>query len=323
MARRPVTKRLAKGTKTPRPSSLRRDARSIFLAGLDAVRAGPAVHRALAVERTRQGDVLRCGRARVPLRPGGRLIVVGAGKASAQMAHAVERRLGRRISGGTVVTQYGNAAPCRRVEVLEAGHPVPDAAGVEAARRVGQWVDGAGPDDVVLCLISGGGSALLPAPTEGVTLEDKRAVTDALLRAGAPIEALNCVRKHLSALKGGHLARRAAPARLLVLLVSDVVGDPLDVIASGPAFGDPSTFADARAYLERYGVWEGAPPGVRRRIEEGAAGRVPETPAPGDPLFARVRHERLADNGIALQAAAARARALGYRPLILMRIKGR
>lgn len=308
---------MPRSAKKTKPPSLRRDARAIFEAGLDAVRADEAVRRALRVERTKRGEVLVCGRSRLALRPGGRIIVVGAGKASARMAQAVERALGGRIAGGCVVTSYGSAVPCRRVEIREARHPTPDAAGVEAARRVGRWVDGAGRGDIVLCLISGGGSALLPAPAEGLTLQDKQKVTAALLRAGAPIEALNCVRKHLSALKGGQLARRAAPARVLALLISDVVGDPLDVIASGPAWGDPTTFADARAYLERYGAWRSAPARVRRRIEAGAAKRLLDTPAPGE--LSGVRHELLATNDLALRAAARRARELGYRASILTR----
>ena len=300
-----------------RPASLRKEALAIFEAGLDAVRADEAVRRALRVERTARGETLVCGRSRLPLRPAGRIIVVGAGKASARMAQAAERALGRRVAGGCVVTSYGSAVPCRRIEIREAGHPTPDTAGTQAARRIGRWVDEAGRDDIVLCLISGGGSSLLPAPAAGLTLADKQKVTSLLLRGGAPIEALNCVRKHLSALKGGQLARRAAPARVLVLLVSDVVGDPLDVIASGPAYGDPTTFADARACLERYGAWRSAPAGVRRRIEDGIAKRIPDTPAPQE--LAGVRHELLATNDLALRAAAARARELGYRPLILTR----
>ncbi|OGL58465.1 MAG: hypothetical protein A3J27_15405 [Candidatus Tectomicrobia bacterium RIFCSPLOWO2_12_FULL_69_37] len=307
-------RRTAKKTK---PASLRRDARAIFQAGLDAVRPDEAVRRALRVEKTRRGEALVCGRSRLPLRPGGRIIVVGAGKASARMAQAAEKALGRRIAGGCVVTTYGGALPCRRIEVREAGHPTPDSAGVAAARRIGRWADEAGRDDLLLCLISGGGSSLLPAPAEGLTLADKQRVTSLLLRGGAPIEALNCVRKHLSALKGGQLARRAVPARVLALLISDVVGDPPGVIASGPACGDPTTFADARACLERYGAWPSAPRRVRRRIEAGIAGRIPDTPAPAE--LAWVRHELLATNGLALRAAALRARALGYRPLILTR----
>ena len=303
----------------PSSASLRREARAIYEAGLDAVRPEEAVGRALRVEKKGKNEVLVCGRTRMPLRPGGRIIVAGAGKASARMARVAEKILGNRIAGGTVVTSYGSAVPCRRIEIREAGHPTPDAAGVEAARLIGRWVDDAGRDDIVLCLISGGGSSLLPAPAEGLTLQDKQRVTASLLRAGAPIEALNCVRKHLSALKGGHLARRAAPARVLVMLISDVVGDPLDVIASGPACGDPTTFADARAYLERYGAWRTASPRVRRRIEAGMAGRVPETPSPRDLPSSRVRNELLATNALALEAAAGQARRLGYRTLVLTR----
>ncbi len=303
----------------PARASLRRDAKAIYKAALDSVRAGVVVPKFIAMEKTARGERIRCGKRRFPLRRGGRLIVVGAGKASSHMARAAERILGRRIDGGAVVTQTGYAAACRRVEVLEASHPIPDEAGVRAARKIGEWVDGAGAEDLVICLISGGGSALLPAPAEGVTLRDKRATTDALLKAGAPIDSLNCVRKHLSRFKGGQLAARAAPARLLTLAISDVVGDPFDVIASGPTCGDPTTFTDAAGELKRYGVWGSAPPRVRRHLERGITGEIPDTPRPGDPVFARVHNQITANNGTALQAAREAARALGYRPVVLTR----
>jgi hydroxypyruvate reductase len=247
------------------------------------------------------------------------LIVVGAGKASAHMARAAERILNRRISGGTVVTQTGHAVPCKRLTILEANHPVPDAAGLEAARQIGDWVDGAGESDLVLCLLSGGGSALLPSPAPSISLKDKRLITDKLLRAGAPIDVLNGVRKHLSSLKGGHLARRAAPARVVTMVISDVVGDRLDVIASGPTTGDPTTFADARALLERYGVWKEAPKSIQAHINRGIEGSVAETSGPSDPVFRKVHHQIIANNDIALKAASDAARELGFRPLILTR----
>ncbi len=300
-------------------SALRREAKAIFRAALDSVRAERVLPEEIALEKTQKGEQLRLGAKRFPLRPGGRLILVGAGKASSHMARAVERRLGRRISGGAVVTQRGYAVRCRRVEILEAAHPVPDAAGIEAAEKIGGWIDGAGADDLIVCLLSGGGSALLPAPAEGISLGDKRATTEALLKAGAPIEALNCVRKHLSRLKGGHLARRAAPAQVITLAISDVVGDLLDVIASGPTIGDPTTFADAGRQLKVYGVWKKTPESVRRHILRGIAGKIPDTPAPSDPLLRRVHSRIVAGNDTALRAAAQKARALGLRPMILTR----
>ena len=301
------------------PTLIRRHAEMIFRAALASVRADTAVFHCLSREKTEKGERLRCGRLRIPLRPGGRLIVVGAGKAAADMARAAEKILGRRIHGGAVATKYGHGKKCRRVEVIEAGHPVPDAAGVRAAGRIGDWVDAAGPEDLVLFFLSGGASALMPAPAEGLTLADKQKVTDAMLRGGAPIEALNCVRKHLSQLKGGHLARRAAPARVLALVVSDVIGDPLDVIGSGPAAGDFTTFSDARRLMKRFGAWQSAQKAVRRHIERGVAGLTAETPLPGSPSLGRVRHVVVANNETALKAARAKARSLGYRATVLTR----
>lgn len=307
----------------PGDAALRTAAKAIFMAGLDSVRAEKAVPASIRIEKTRgsghPGERLKIGKRRYKLRPGGRLIVTGAGKASAHMARAAERILGRRIGGGIVVTQRGHAVPCRRVEILEANHPVPDPAGIKASEKIGRLLDEAGEDDLVLCLLSGGGSALLPAPAEGISLKDKRVTTDALLKAGAPIEALNCVRKHLSRLKGGRLALRAHPARLVTLAISDVVGDPFDVIASGPTCGDPTTFADARRELKHYGVWNAIPANVRKHIESGVAGLIADTPEPSDPVFSRVHNFIVANNATALSVAAAEARRRGFKPLILTR----
>ena len=214
-----------------RKRSIKRDARAIFRAGLKAVHAGEAVYRYMKVEKDKNFFIL--GKQKIPLNKTGRILVLGAGKASSQMARAVERRLGNRIDGGVVVTQYGHAEKCRHIEILEASHPVPDSSGLEASRRIEKLAAGALKEDLVIFLLSGGGSALMPSPAPGISLADKQFVTNALLRAGAPIEALNCVRKHLSELKGGNLARKVFPARMSVLLISDVIGDPLDVIGSG------------------------------------------------------------------------------------------
>ena len=292
--------------------SLKRDARAIFCAGLKAAHAGEAVYRYMKIEKEREQEFLVCGKQRASLNETGRILVLGAGKASAQMAHAVERRLGNRIDGGVVVTQYGHAEKCRHIEIFEASHPVPDISGREAARKIEKLALGTRKEDHVIFLLSGGSSALLPAPAPGISLVDKQSATNSLLRAGAPIEALNCVRKHLSALKGGNLARKIYPARMSVLLVSDVIGDPLDVIGSGPATGDPTTFSQAKAYLERYGVLCQMPEAIKERMEDGCRGEIPDTPVPGDKIFRRVNHHIVANNQIALQAAYRKAKSMGY-----------
>ncbi len=241
--------------------------------------------------------------------PKGRTIVIGAGKAAAAMAKAVEDHWPHPLSG-LVVTRYGHGAPCRQIEVIEAAHPVPDAAGREAAGRMLQAVQGLTEDELVIALISGGGSALLALPADGVSLEDKQAVNRALLRSGAPIDAMNTVRKHLSAIKGGRLAVAAYPARLAAFAISDVPGDDLSVIASGPTVADPSTFADALAVLARYGIEP--PPHVRQRLEAGARGQIEETPKPGDPRLSRATTTIVATPARSLQAASALAARHGY-----------
>ncbi len=240
----------------------------------------------------------------------GRLIVIGAGKASAAMARAVEDHWSGPLSG-LVVTRYGYAVPCQRIEIVEAAHPVPDAAGLQAAQRMLQVVNNLQPEDWVLCLISGGGSSLLPLPLPGLTLEDKQAVNRALLKSGATISEMNCVRRHLSAIKGGRLAAACHPARVLTLLISDVPGDnPMD-IASGPTVADTASCADALAILRRYAM--DVPEAVRAVLESGAG----ESIKPGDPRLARCETRTIAAPQMALEAAAAVARAAGYAAHIL------
>ncbi|MCG8356046.1 MAG: glycerate kinase [Kiloniellales bacterium] len=247
----------------------------------------------------------------------GRAVVVGAGKAAASMARALEDNwqamTGTRIEKleGLVVTRYEHGLACRRIEVVEASHPVPDAAGRRAAECILERVQGLTPDDLVLCLISGGGSALLALPAPGLTLEHKQAVNKALLASGADISQMNCVRKHLSSIKGGRLAAAAAPARVVTLLISDVPGDEPAVIASGPTVADPTTFAEARAILESHGI--DAPPPVRVHLESA----LDETPKPGDPRLARARTLMIGRPQASLEAAAARAEAAGITPVIL------
>jgi glycerate 2-kinase len=240
----------------------------------------------------------------------GRTLVIGAGKGAAAMAQAVERHWSGPLSG-LVVTRYGHGADCSRIEVVEASHPVPDEAGRDAAARILQMVQGLTEDDLVLCLISGGGSALLALPAEGITLEQKQAINKALLKSGATIFEMNCVRKHLSAIKGGRLALACAPARVITLLISDIPGDDPGVIASGPTLADPTTREQALAVLQKYDI--AIPEAVRRHLESAAS----ETPKPGDARLARNEHHVIATAQHALQAAAECARAAGITPHIL------
>ena len=267
-----------------------------------------------AVTRALPGEVTA---AHLPPPPRGRTVVIGAGKAGGAMAAAVDALWPAEAPmSGLVVTRYDHVPPAYkaqpgRIEVVEAAHPVPDDAGRRAAQRINELVQGLTADDLVLCLISGGGSALLSMPAEGLTLEDKQAINKALLKSGAAIDEMNCVRKHLSAIKGGRLAVRCAPARVLTLLISDVPGDAPDIIASGPTVPDTSTCAEALAILKRYGI--SLPEAARVGLESGAL----ETPKPGDPRFDGHQVAMLATPQESLEAAAALARAAGLDAHIL------
>ncbi len=297
------------------PAPLRLAARAILDAAIAAGDARRLVRAAVGLD----GSRLTAADRRFDLDRLRRIVVVGAGKASGEMARAVEESLGGRVSEGLVAVQHAGTARPGRVRLVEAGHPIPDERGRAAAEEILRLVKSAGAEDLVLCLISGGGSALLPLPVPGVSLAEKQAVTRLLLEAGATINELNAVRKHLSALKGGQLARAAAPAPVVALLLSDVIGDPLDVIASGPTAPDPTTFADALAVLDRFRLRERVPESARRHLEAGAAGAVPETPKPGDPVFASVTNRVIGNNGLVVEAALDAARRLGYPPLLLTR----
>ncbi len=248
--------------------------------------------------------------AHLPPAPVGRTIVLGAGKAAAAMAREVEQHMPGPIEG-LVVTRYGHAVPCARIEVVEAAHPVPDQAGHEAARRMLELAEGAGPDDLVLCLISGGASALLALPAPGISLDDKQALNRALLASGADIGQMNTVRKHLSAIKGGRLAAAAHPAATVSLVISDVPGDDPAVIGSGPTVPDPSTIAEALTVIERFGIRE--PASVLDHLRAAAD----ETPKPGDPRLAKALTTVIATPQASLEAAAAVAREIGLTPVIL------
>ncbi len=243
--------------------------------------------------------------------------VIGAGKAGASMAQAAERVLGRRITAGLVNVKDGHVAKLRRIELNECGHPVPDDRGVAGAERIAAIASSAQKDDLVVCLISGGGSALLPLPAAPITLEEKQSVTRLLLACGADIHEINTVRKHISRIKGGQLARLATPAAVEALLLSDVIGDDLDVIGSGPTAPDASTFADAARILEKYNIFGRVPASVRERIAQGKRGEIPETPKPHDPVFRKVRNSIVGSNRLALDRAARHARESGFHTLVL------
>jgi len=290
-------------------SSLRNHALAIFHAALKAAAPAEAVRRHFQVAR----GILIAGRKRYPLSKFRNIYLIGAGKASVEMARAIERLLGGRISAGWINTKYGHAAKLRFIDVNECGHPVPDARGEQGARRIAEIAGRATAEDLVICLISGGASALLPLPAPPVTLKELQETTGLLLHCGANIHEFNSVRKHTSVIQGGQLARLAQPATVLTLILSDVLGDQLDVIGSGPTVPDASTFADARAVFEKYGISDQVPRGVRQRILSGS----PETPKPGDPVFDRVNNLIIGSNRLAVDAAAQKARALGYRTLVL------
>ena len=290
-------------------ADLRQDALTIFRAALKAADPAEAVRRHMRLD----GETLRAGGAEYNLNDFERIFVIGAGKAGAAMAQGVESILGSRIVGGAINVKYGHLAPLSRIELNECGHPVPDEAGVRGVRRIEQLASATGERDLIICLISGGASALTPAPASGITLAEKQITTKLLLDAGADIFELNTIRKHISTLKGGQLARLAAPATIITLILSDVIGDDLSVIGSGPTAPDPSTYAAAIAILNRFGLLERVPASVRARLERGE----PETPKSGDAIFARVRNIIVGSNKLAVESAEQAARALGYATTIL------
>ena len=288
---------------------MRRDALAIFKAALKAADAGEAVRRHLRLTHS----VLRAGSVRLRLSQFDRVYLVAVGKAAASMASAVEKILGSRLTGGIVVTKTGHVSqPLHRFEVFECSHPIPDEAGAKAALRVESLARELNARDLVIAAISGGASALLPAPLPPLTLASKQAATGILLRGGADIFELNGVRKHLSALKGGRFAALAYPATVVGLLLSDVIGDPLDVIGSGLTAPDGSTREDALQTLSKYDPRGKIPAAVRRAIEEGQ-----ETPKAGDAIFSHVHNVIVGSNRLALSAAATKAKSLGYRTLVL------
>jgi glycerate 2-kinase len=291
----------------------RQDAQKIFEAGLQAADPMLSIPRHLRVD----GQILNAGHAVYDLTNYKNFYVVGAGKATAKMALAVEQLLGERISGGCVIVKHGHTAVLRKLQIVEAGHPIPDQAGVDAAEAILELLSGALESDLIFCLISGGASALLTSPSAGLSLKDKQQTTQMLLSCGARIHEVNAIRKHISKVKGGRLAELAYPATVVSLLLSDVIGDGVDIIGSGPTAPDSSTFVDCLSIIERYGVSEMIPGTVRRFLEKGAAGEAAETPKLGNPIFDKVQNLIVGNNQSALRAAKEKAEALGYYALVL------
>jgi hydroxypyruvate reductase len=301
------------GTQNADVQRMRKQAMEIFKAGLKAVDPVEAVCLHVRVA----DDTLFIDDQRFDLKKFERIFIVGAGKAVAPMAKALEDLLGDRNAGGVIVVKEGHGLPLKHVKICEGGHPVPDEGGVRGTEEILAAAQAAGEKDLVICLISGGGSALLIAPPEGISLEDKQAATRLLLACGATIHELNTIRKHLSRSKGGRLAQAAYPATVISLILSDVVGDDLDVIGSGPMVPDSSTFEQARQILTGYGVWDKLAVSIRGHIQRGVDGEIEETPKAGDPAFERCVTVLVGTNLQATQAAAEEAERQGYQPLIL------
>jgi hydroxypyruvate reductase len=292
---------------------LRSDIREIFDCGLKAADSGETIRRAIVL----RDDRLNVGDRVFDLRRYKRIFCVGAGKASAAMAQSLEKILEGRIAEGTVITKYGHGLSLNRISICEASHPVPDEAGIKGTKDILKLLEKCGEEDLVFCLISGGGSALMPLPAVGLSLADKEATTKELLKCGATIHEINTIRKHISGVKGGRLARAAYPATLVTLILSDVIGDNLDVIASGPTVPDRSTFAESLKIMEKYNITERVPSKVFEYLLRGKEGNEPETPKAGDPVFDKSYPVIVGSSRLSLNAAREKALKLGYHTMIL------
>ncbi len=289
------------------------NAKAIFQAGLQAVAPGPAIKNLCSVT----DETLTVDGLHYDLRQFDKIFVLGAGKAGASMAKAIEDILGERISAGIITVKYGHLEELQKIRIQEAGHPVPDQNGFEGAQAVYKLAKSADESTLIICLLSGGGSALIPLPVNGVTLEDKQETTKIMLACGATIHEINAIRKHLSAIKGGGLARAAFPATLITLILSDVVGDDLDSIASGPSVPDSMTYNDCKTIITKYSLEDKIPSSVLKHIEEGAAGNVPETPKADQNFFTKTQNVIVGSNFNALLKAKEKADELGYNTLLL------
>ncbi len=286
--------------------------RQLLLAGLDAADPESAIQRAVRIK----NKSLRVGTREYDLTRFTRIVCIGAGKASGAMAAALERQFESRLEGGLVVVNDGQGQKTKRIRLLEARHPVPDHRSEKAAHRIVRLLESLTDRDLVLMVLSGGASSLLASPAAGLTLKDKQLTTNLLLRSGATIQEINMVRKHVSGIKGGRLAG-VPTATVITLVLSDVLGDDLTTIGSGPMAPDPSTFLDAKNVLAKYTIWNRIPVAVRQHLDRGVQGRIPETPKPGEALFSRIQHHVIGNNQAAVSRIARQAKALGLRPLIL------
>jgi len=294
-------------------AGMRDDAVNIFYTGLQAVESNAAVKRYCRLE----GNHLFIENKSYDLARFNNLFIIGAGKATAPMASALEDTIGKRIKTGIINVKYEHVTELSRINQIEAGHPVPDNNGQQGAQAILNLAKDARKDDLVLCLVSGGGSALLPLPFTGLTLKDKRDITKILLSCGATIHEINAIRKHTSMIKGGWLAQAAYPAELVSLILSDVIGDDLDIIASGPTVPDSNTFQDCVQIIKKYNLQKKIPKTIANHIEAGVLGKVPETPKPGDPAFDKTHNLIIGSNIEAVIAAKRKAESIGYNTLIL------
>jgi len=292
---------------------MRGNAVKIFHKGLQAVEPGSAIKRSCK----REGNNLFIGKRKFNLSGIKNIFVTGAGKATAPMAAAIEDILGEGITRGIINVKYGHTAKLNRIKMIEAGHPVPDKNGEKGAGEILNLAEGAGKNDLMLCLISGGGSALLVLPAEGITLKDKQDTIKILLSCGATIHEINTIRKHISEIKGGRLAKAAYPADMISLILSDVVGDDLDVIASGPSAPDPSTFEESMNIIKKYKITKNLPKAVVSHIMKGTSGKVPETPKEEDKIFKNTYNLIIAGNMEAINAARQESKKMGYKTLVL------
>ena len=291
----------------------RERALAVLSAALEAVDPAKAIKRQVSLS----DQTLRIGEQTYDLGRYRNIYVIGGGKAGGSMAQAVEEVLGQRVTAGLVNVKYGYRVETQIIRLNEAGHPIPDAAGMAGTKQMAELARQATAEDLVICLISGGGSALMTLPAEGIALADMKSLTDAFLRCGATINEINAVRKHLSQTKGGNLARLAYPAEIVTLILSDVVGNPLDVIASGPTVPDNTTFADAYGVIEKYGLLEELPRPIVEHLQQGKEGLITETPKEGDEVFARTYNLIIASNKVAAEAATTKAKELGFHSLLL------
>ena len=297
----------------PSLSQQRHDAKTIFEAALEASDPALAIGRHLRLER----ETLWAGQRPYDLSQHGKIYVIGAGKATAKMAFALEEVLGEGLAGGLVIVKPGYTVRLRAVEIVEAGHPIPDQSGIDGTNRIIDLLTRVGEKDLVICLVSGGASTLLCCPSDGLSLQDKQKTTEVLLSCGAKIQEVNAIRKHISKVKGGRLAELARPATVLSLILSDVIGDPIDHIGSGPTAPDSTSFSDCLSVIDRYGIATMIPLPVKKLLEKGAAGDIAETPKAGAPVFDKVQNLLVGNNRSALSAAKERAEALGYQTVTL------